>query len=78
VIRRPSSFNTARIDHLYHDPHAPETRLFLYYGDMTDGTGLREILTKASRAKQYFGFQAQMSFDEGLRRTLEYWRKHPR
>lgn len=44
IIRRASTFNTDRIDHLYRDPHEPETRLFLHYGDLSDGTGLRRIL----------------------------------
>lgn len=44
IIRRSSTFNTDRIDHLYQDPHNPEARLFLHYGDLTDGTGLRRIL----------------------------------
>ena len=44
VIRRASTFNTDRIDHLYRDPHDPEARLFLHYGDLSDGTGLRRIL----------------------------------
>ena len=39
IIRRSSSFNTRRIDHLYHDPHE-KTRLFLHYGDVTSGDGL--------------------------------------
>ena len=46
IIRRSSSFNTQRIDHLYKDPHAPDSRLFLHYGDLTDGAGLREVLTR--------------------------------
>src|SRR6185503_15895101 len=37
LIRRASSFNTARIDHIYVDPHEADARLFLHYGDMTDG-----------------------------------------
>jgi GDPmannose 4,6-dehydratase len=36
VIRRASTFNTQRIDHLYRDPHDGKSRLFLHYGDMTD------------------------------------------
>jgi len=46
IIRRSSSFNTQRIDHLYKDPHDPDSRLFLHYGDLTDGAGLREVLTR--------------------------------
>src|SRR5437762_6848328 len=40
VKRRSSSFNTERIDHLYVDPHQPDVRFFLHYGDMTDATNL--------------------------------------
>ncbi|MFV4677299.1 GDP-mannose 4,6-dehydratase, partial [Mycobacterium tuberculosis] len=40
VKRRSSSFNTARIEHLYQDPHEKNQRLFLHYGDMTDATNL--------------------------------------
>src|SRR5687768_18237998 len=46
IVRRSSSFNTDRIEHLYRDPHDPEARLFLHYGDLVDGTGLREVLTR--------------------------------
>ncbi len=44
LIRRSSSFNTGRIDHLYRDFHDPEARLFLHYGDLADGTSLRRTL----------------------------------
>jgi len=44
IIRRASTFNTDRIDHLYQDPHEEGVRLFLHYGDLTDGTSLRRIL----------------------------------
>ncbi len=46
VIRRASSFNTRRIDHLYQDPHMKNVRLFLHYGDMTDSSNLNRILEK--------------------------------
>ena len=36
IIRRSSTFNTERIDHLYHDPHEKTVRLVLHYGDLTD------------------------------------------
>lgn len=38
IIRRTSTFNTDRIDHIYEDPHSETARLFLHYGDLTDGT----------------------------------------
>jgi GDPmannose 4,6-dehydratase len=44
IIRRASSFNTERIDHIYEDPHRRVACLQLHYGDLTDGTGLRRIL----------------------------------
>ena len=37
IIRRASTFNTQRIDHIYQDPHERGRRLFLYYGDLVDG-----------------------------------------
>src|SRR6185312_7957439 len=45
LIRRASTFNTSRIDHLYIDPHEPDARLFLHYGDLIDGTRLVTLLT---------------------------------
>lgn len=44
IIRRSSSFNTQRIDHIYHDPHFDNTRLFLHYGDLTDAVALVKLL----------------------------------
>jgi GDPmannose 4,6-dehydratase len=44
IIRRSSSFNRPRIEHLYSDPHLPETRLFLHYGDLSDAGQLTEII----------------------------------
>lgn len=44
IIRRASSFNTSRIDHLYTDPHYDNTRLFLHYGDLTDSVALVKLL----------------------------------
>lgn len=44
IIRRASSFNTERIDHLYQDPHIAGTRLFLHYGDVTDSSQIANLL----------------------------------
>lgn len=44
IIRRSSSFNTARIDHLYRDPHVPANRLHLHYGDLNDASSLNRLL----------------------------------
>ena len=46
IIRRASSFNTERIDHLYQDPHKENVKLFLHYGDMTDTSNLNRLLEK--------------------------------
>ncbi len=46
IIRRSSSFNTGRIDHLYQDPHERSKKLFLHYGDMTDSLSLQRIIDK--------------------------------
>jgi GDPmannose 4,6-dehydratase len=43
VVRRSSSFNTQRIDHIYRDPHESDARMFLHYGDLTDGQGLTNL-----------------------------------
>lgn len=53
VIRRSSGFNTGRLDHLYRDPHDTDARLFLHYGDLADGTGLRRILEEVQPAEVY-------------------------
>jgi GDPmannose 4,6-dehydratase len=44
IVRRSSTFNRSRIDHLYADPHLPDTRLFLHYGDLADSGQLTEII----------------------------------
>ena len=67
IIRRASTFNTDRIDHLYRDPHDPEARIFLHYGDLTDGTGLRRILEKVQPDEVYnLGAQShvKVSFEQ--------------
>jgi len=44
LIRRASTFNTSRIDHIYQDPHSPNPKLLLHYGDLTDGVGLTNLV----------------------------------
>ena len=44
IKRRASSFNTARIDHLYHDPHESNKKFVLHYGDLTDSMNLVRII----------------------------------
>lgn len=53
IIRRSSSFNTGRIDHLYKDRHAADVKLFLHYGDMADASGLETILGRVKPDEIY-------------------------
>ena len=53
IIRRASSFNTARIDHLYQDPHLNGVRLFLHYGDIADSTNLIKLLYRVQPDEVY-------------------------
>ncbi len=46
IIRRASTFNTKRIDHIYQDPHERDVNLFLHYGDMTDSSNMNRLLEK--------------------------------
>jgi len=67
LIRRASTFNTDRIEHLYRDPHDPEARLFLHYGDLTDGSRLVTLLERVEPTEVYhLGAQShvRVSFDE--------------
>jgi GDPmannose 4,6-dehydratase len=67
IVRRASTFNTERIDHLYRDPHDAGVRLFLHHGDLSDGTGLRRILEK-TKPDEVYNLAAQshvrVSFDQ--------------
>ena len=66
IIRRSSSFNTTRIDHIYQDPHEPNCRLFLHYGDLNDSSSLN-LLLKRLRPDEIYNLGAQshvkVSFD---------------
>src|SRR5690348_12427099 len=53
IKRRASSFNTDRIDHLYQDPHEPDVKLFLHYGDLTDATNLIRIIQQVQPDEIY-------------------------
>ncbi|HSN05909.1 MAG TPA: GDP-mannose 4,6-dehydratase [Candidatus Angelobacter sp.] len=67
LIRRSSTFNTARIDHLYSDPHTSGVRLFLHYGDLSDGSRLATLLSSLAPDEVYnLGAQShvRVSFDE--------------
>ena len=66
IIRRTSTFNTDRIDHIYQDPHAEDAKLFLHYGDLNDGTMLRRIVEQVEPTEVYnLGAQShvRVSFD---------------
>ena len=66
IIRRASTFNTARIDHLYKDPHLMGVRLFLHYGDLSDSSNISRILEKIKPDEIYnLGAQShvKVSFD---------------
>ena len=66
IIRRSSSFNTDRIDHLYQDPHEPNVKLRLHYGDLSDASSLERIL-RAVQPDEVYNLGAQshvrVSFD---------------
>ena len=53
LIRRASTFNTSRIDHIYEDPHDPNPKLYLHYGDLTDGVGLTNLIREIQPTEIY-------------------------
>lgn len=66
IIRRSSSFNTSRIDHLYKDPHDSDVRMILHYGDLTDSSNLNRLLESIHPSEIYnLGAQShvQVSFE---------------
>lgn len=67
IIRRASTFNTSRIDHLYQDPHHEDQRFFLHYGDLTDGSRLVTLVERIA-PNEVYNLAAQshvkVSFDE--------------
>jgi GDPmannose 4,6-dehydratase len=67
IIRRASTFNTSRVDHLFEDPHEPSAHLFLHYGDLSDGARLVTLLYDI-RPDEVYNLGAQshvrVSFDE--------------
>ncbi len=89
IIRRSSSFNTARLDHIYKDPHVPDNFLHLHYGDVTDALSIDQIM-KLVKPDEIYHLGAQshvrVSFDVpgytaqtdavGTLNMLEAMRKH--
>jgi GDPmannose 4,6-dehydratase len=67
ILRRASTFNTERLDEIYADPHERTTQLYLHYGDLADGTGLRRILER-TKPDEIYNLAAQshvrVSFDQ--------------
>jgi len=53
LIRRASTFNTSRIDHIYQDPHDPNPKVTLHYGDLTDGVGLTNLIREIQPTEIY-------------------------
>jgi len=53
LIRRASTFNTSRIDHIYQDPHDPNPKFYLHYGDLTDGVGLTNLIREIQPTEIY-------------------------
>ncbi len=66
IIRRSSSFNTGRIEHLYHDQHTAGARFTLHYGDLTDAANLLEILAKV-RPDEVYNLAAQSHVNVSFR-----------
>ena len=87
IKRRSSLLNTERVDHLYEDPHVPERRFFLHYGDMTDANSLLRVVEKV-RPDEVYNLAAQshvaVSFEQpeypfhprspyGVAKLFAYW-----
>ncbi|MGW0884295.1 GDP-mannose 4,6-dehydratase [Streptomyces sp. NPDC002671] len=67
LMRRSSTFNTQRIDHLYQDPHDPDARLFLHHGDLSDGSRIAGLLEQVQPDEVYHlaaQSHVRVSFDE--------------
>ncbi len=89
IVRRSSTFNTDRLDSIYADPHEQDVRLYLHYGDVTDGSGLRHVI-ESVQPDEIYNLAAQshvrVSFDQpeytadvvgtGTLRLLEAVRDH--
>jgi len=67
IVRRASTFNTDRLDSIYADPHEQDARLYLHYGDVTDGSGLRHVI-ETVQPDEIYNLAAQshvrVSFDQ--------------
>src|SRR5271155_1160658 len=70
IKRRSSSFNTARVDHLYVDPHEKDGRFWMHYGDMTDATNLIRIIQE-TQPDEFYNLAAQSHVQVSFE-TAEY------
>ena len=77
LIRRASLFNTGRIDHLYRDPHETDARLYLHYGDLTDGARLVTLMREIDPDEVY-NLGAQSHVRVSLRRAGAHRQQHRR
>ena len=75
LIRRASTFNTGRIDHLYRDPHDRSARMFLHYGDLTDGARLVNLMREIDPDEVY-NLGAQSHVRVSLRRARAHRQRH--
>src|SRR5262245_23644217 len=69
LVRRASTFNTPRLSHIYQDPHQPQRRLVLHYGDLSDGTSLTNLVLTIKPDEIYnLGAQShvRVSFDQPI------------
>src|ERR1035438_8106913 len=65
MVRRSSSFNTGRVDHIYQDPHEKGRRFFLHYGDLSDSSGLFKLLSQVRPSEIYhLGAQSHVRSEE--------------
>src|SRR6516165_10542626 len=80
IKRRSSSFNTARVDHLYADPHESNVRFSMHYGDMTDATNLIRIIQETKPSEIYnlaAQSHVQVSFETPQRETTPFYPRSP-
>ena len=80
IIRRASTFNTARIDHIYSDPHESSAKLFLHYGDLSDSGQLTNLIYNSQPQEVYhLGAQShvRVSFDTPVFVNRSHMRRLP-
>jgi GDP-mannose 4,6-dehydratase len=74
LIRKSSTFNTDRIDHIYQDPHDPNARLFLHYGDLSNGEQLTNLIYNVRPEEIYhLGAQSHVKVYSGVGQAQRHW-----